>query len=125
MQSPVQRHDPVKLFGRRFLLLVLFIFVIIALSSVWSIYQKERESSALKQQAQAQLTDLETREKQLRTDVGTLKTDRGMEAVIRQQYTMGKKGEGLIVIIDPATRTPIVATSSAIQQWIHRTLPWW
>lgn len=125
MRSPVQRHDPVRLFARRLMLLALFILAIIALSGVWNIYQKERESSALKQQAQAQFADLETREQQLHTDIATLKTDRGMEAALRQQYTMGKSGEKLIVIIDPATTTPTVATSSAIQQWIHHALPWW
>ena len=125
MRSPVQRHDPVRLFARRLMLLGLFIFAIIALSGVWNIYQKERESSALKQQAQAQFADLQTREEQLHSDIATLKTERGMEAALRQQYTMGKSGEKLIVIIDPATTTPTVATSTAIQQWIHRALPWW
>lgn len=125
MRSPVQRHDPVRLFARRLILFGLFVVVVIAISGVWSIYQKERESSALKMQAQAQYAELVARQNQLSADINNLKSNRGMEAALRQQYTMGREGEKMIVIIDPATTTPVAATSSTLEQWVHRALPWW
>ena len=126
MQASTQRHKPVRLFFRRLLLLVLFIFVLLGMSSVWNIYVKERESAVLKQQSQAALVDLTTRQKQLQSNIADLKTNRGMEAALRQQYDMGKSGEGMIMIIDASTSAPVAATSSsAFKQWINKAFPWW
>jgi cell division protein FtsB len=120
-----QRNEPVRLLGRRLLLLALGVLIVVALFGVWNVYQKDRESEALKKQAQVQLSDLAGREAQLNADIATLQTDRGKEAALRQEYALAAKGEGLIVIVDPASGTPIEATSSAFVQWLHKTFPWW
>jgi cell division protein FtsB len=120
-----QRNEPVRLLGRRLLLGALFILVVIAAFGVWNVYEKERESAALKEQAQSQLSDLAHRQTQLNSDIATLQTGRGKEAALRQEYALAAKGEGLIIIIDPASGTPVQATSSAFVQWLHKTFPWW
>lgn len=119
------RNDPVRLFWRRLTLVGLLVLFAVAISGVWNAYQKERESGALRRQAQAQLNDLTTQENQLHSDIDTLQTARGKEAVLRQQYALAAKGEGVIVIVDPSTSTQAVATSSAFAEWLHNTFPWW
>ena len=119
------RNDPVRLFWRRLVLLGLFALVLLAASGVWNAYQKERESRALRVQAQAQLNDLSAQQSELHSDIDKLQTERGKEAVLRQQYALAAKGEGVIVIVDPSTSTEATATSSAFAEWLHNTFPWW
>ena len=72
---------------------------------------KERESSDLRMQAEAHLLDLQTRETALNAKITSLETERGQEAALRDEYQVGKEGEGMITIVDkPAT------TSSNIPQ---------
>jgi len=118
------RNDPVRLFGRRLLILGLFALVVAAASGAWSAYQKERESSQLRAQAQAQLSDLTNRQKELNSDIAKLETARGKEEVLRSQYALAGYGEQEIIIIDP-TSTEVHATSTAFAEWLHNTFPWW
>jgi len=60
---------------------------------VWNIAGKAQESAVLKKQAQAQLADLMRRQGQLTSDIENLKTDRGKEEALRQQYALAAKGE--------------------------------
>ena len=118
------RSDPVRIFGRRLLSLALFIIVVIAISGVWNAYQKERESAALRAQAEAQLQDLSGRRDQLTADIARLKTDRGMEEALRQEYDLAAKGEQLIVIVDPPKPEWVQASSTILERIKHFLWPW-
>ncbi|MEY4747033.1 MAG: hypothetical protein RLZZ416_82 [Candidatus Parcubacteria bacterium] len=120
-----QKKVPLKLLGRRVRLGVLFALVVIIAPGVWSAYQKERESAAQRTEAERELADLSARQSKLDTDMAILKTSRGKEEALREQYALAAEGEGLIVIVDPATPTPVAATSSAFAQWVHKVFPWW
>lgn len=113
-----------RLLWRRLGIAALFILVLIAASGVWSVYQKERESLQLRSEAENQYNTLSQQQTQLQSDIASLETDRGKEAALRQQYAVGKKGEGLIVIVDPRADTPRQA-SSTIMQWVRKFLPFW
>lgn len=117
MTASRERNDPLRLMGRRILLAVLGVLVVSASWGVWDIYRKERESARLNAEAQAHLTDLQKRQAQLESDYATLQTDRGKEAALRAEYTMGRQGEGLIVIVEPPKPAPVQATSS-VMQWL-------
>src|ERR1700733_14675992 len=118
MQNPRQRHDPVRLFLRRLILLILLVLVILGAFGLWHTYQKERASAALDQQAQAQLSELQTRQAQLASDVTSLESERGMEAAVREAYDMGDQGENEVIIVNAASTTPVSqATSSAFKAW--------
>ncbi|MDO8514198.1 MAG: hypothetical protein Q7S50_01490 [bacterium] len=119
-----QRNDPVRLFGKRLLLVALFVGVIVAIGGAWSAYKKERESRALRVEAEAQLRDFSERQAQLDSDIANLQTDRGMEGVLREQYALAARGEKLIVIVEPQKPEPIEAPPSVLQ-WLHRVFPWW
>lgn len=110
--------------GRRLLMLVTLIAVIFAFSWVWKVYQKERESAVLREQAEMQLADLQKRNAQLQSDIAVLETNRGKEAVLREQYELGKQGEKLIIIVDPSTPTATKATTTRFD-WVKKAFHWW
>jgi cell division protein FtsB len=110
------RNEPLRLFGRRLLLLALVILVGSAAFETWSVFQKERESARLDKEAQAELAELKDRQARLQNDYDSLQTNRGVEAALRDQYAMGKAGEGMVVIVEPQQPAPVEATTS-LSQW--------
>ncbi len=120
-----ERRDPVRIFMRRLTLLGLFLLVVIAASGVWSIYNKDQESVVLKDEAQAQLADLSTQQAQLNASIADLETERGKEAALRQQYSVGDAGEGLIEIVEPTAPAPVAPTTTPFKAWLHSTFSWW
>ena len=118
------RNDPVRLFGRRLILLGLFALIVLSAMGVWSAYQKEKESRLLRKEAEMQLGDLSKRQAQLDADIASLETDRGKEQVLREQYALAARGEGLIVIVDTPPVAPTRATSSLVD-WLKKTFTWW
>ncbi len=111
-----QRNDPVRLFGRRVVLALVVALVVFAGFSLWSAYEKERESAALRIEAEIQLADLATRRQQLDKDIASLQSQRGMEELLREQYSLAREGEGLIVIVEPQAATVTEATSTMMQK---------
>ena len=120
-----QQRDPARIFLRRLGLLALLVAVIFAGSSVWGVYKKERESAVLRAQAESEHADLLERETRLKEDIAKLNTDRGMEEILREQYSLAEEGEGLIVIVEPASSETSQATSSPSSNWFQRVLEWW
>ena len=112
-----------RLLRRRLLLVALLILVAVAVRGVWGVYQKEKESRVLREEAESQLGDLKNREASLRADISKLKSDRGMEEVLRGEYELAKEGEGLIVIVDPPAPPP--EERSGTMEWLHRAFSWW
>jgi cell division protein FtsB len=124
MKTATQRYDPIRLFGKRVLLVILALLVVVGISSVWKTYQKERTSAILNEQTQAELADLRERNAQLEARVASLKTEHGKEATLRQQYQVGKPGEELIVIIDPKNAAQAATQTTGFRAWMHKTLNW-
>ena len=123
MQQPRQPQDPLKLLGRRVVLLVLATLVVIAASSVWSTFRKQRESAELRREAELRLADLMERSDQLHAKLARLETDRGKEEALRERYELGRAGEGLIVIVDaPVPEAP--TSSPSVFKRIRDALPW-
>jgi len=119
-----KHYDPIRLLWRRLGIFALFILVCAAIPGVWNVFLKERESRELRVQAELQAEHLLAQESQLHDDISRLKTNKGKEAALRGQYAVGKKGEGLIIIVEPKIPEPIEATST-IRQWVKTFLPFW
>ena len=118
------RNDPVRLFWRRLLTLGVLILVLFGLWAVADIYMKERESSDLREQSEAQLNDLETRQDALNARIAALQTERGQEAALRDAYQVGKPGEGAITIVDkPASTSPVYGEDK--RSWWQKIFWWW
>ncbi len=118
-----QRKDPVRLLQRRIFLVILLLLVAVSVRGVWGVYQKEQDSRKLRHEAELQLASLKAREASLRADISELKSDRGMEEVLRKDYELAKDGEGLIVIVEPKESAP--PTDARTMEWLHKAFPWW
>lgn len=125
MMAIRQRNDPVRVFGRRLLMLGLIVLFLVLAFGVWNAYQKERESMALRIEAEAQLKDYSDRQNQLNADIASLKTNRGVEGVLREQYALAAKGEKLIVIVDQGAATPTKATTTTPFERLMKHFWWW
>lgn len=119
------KRDPIRLFWRRLGILALFAVLVIALSGVWGVWRKERESRALRNEAQLQAQDLATQAAELQKNIAKMETNRGKEEVLREQYSVGAPGEQMIIIVNPDQPQPIAATSTGIRALVHKFLPFW
>lgn len=124
MWSRNQRHSIARIFLRRLGILALVLLVFLVSLSVWGVYEKERESRKLRLVAEAEWTDLAMRQEELASSISKLRTDRGLEEALREQYALAERGEGLIVIVEPPAPEMLEATST-ITNWFKKILPWW
>lgn len=118
------RYDPLRLFFKRVGTLALFIVVVLAGLGVWSIHVKERESRALREEAEVERAHLEAQAAQLQDKTAQLKTDRGKEELLRDQYDVGRQGEGLIVIVEPPAPAPVAPEPTFLDK-VRKFFFWW
>lgn len=122
MWTTKRRNEAVRLFGKRTLLVALFVVVIFAASGVWKIAQKEEESAILRAQAERELAQLQERATQLEGEIRGLESARGVEQALREQYSLAAAGESLIVIVDPATSAPVEQPPAGVLERIKKAL---
>ena len=125
MKTIQPRNDPVAIFWRRVRLVTLFIVVVCAAFGVWDISKKEQESKTLRAQSEVALANLSKHQEDLRDQIRTLKSDRGMEGAVRDQYQMGKEGEGMIVIVNHDVPITAVEPTTTFKDMLHNVIPWW
>ena len=123
MWSRNQRQNAVRLFLRRLGMLALLGLIAVSVSGVWGVYKKERESAELRAQVERERGDLIARQALLESDLDRLKTDRGIEEALREQYALAENGEQLIVIVDPQG-PPAVEATSTVREWLRKFF-WW
>lgn len=119
-----KRHDPVRLFFRRLGLIALLALVLVALSAVWDVYKKERDSRGKREDAEREVGELSQRQTKLQAEIAELRTVRGQEEAFREEYELGKDGEGLIIII--AKEEPAAPPEAGgFKKWLNNAFPWW
>lgn len=123
MRRASQRRDPLRLLGKRLGMLALLLLAVFGVRSVWEVYQKERAALELRRHAEGKLIDLTMRESALRADIAALKSERGLEAALRDEYGLGKEGENLIVIVEPSAREQPTDDIWLIRT-LRRAVPW-
>lgn len=98
-------HSPLAL-GILFCLVVLFAYNMIGLIT------KARDSSKKKDLILNQINTLKARESSLSNDMAKLKTDEGVEEIIRDKYQVVKQGEKVLVIVDDKDKTQVPDTTT-------------
>ncbi len=78
----------------------LAILVLFVGFKTWGIYQKERLSREMLEEAKATHADLSMRALALSNDIERLNTDIGFEEVVRDRYGVARKGENVVVLLD-------------------------
>lgn len=89
-----------KWFHSPIVLLVMVGVCIFFASNMVTLIRKNKDTRILKEQATRELEELELRKQKLEQDIASLKSERGQEEVIRQNFQVTKEGEGVVVIID-------------------------
>src|SRR3989344_4518993 len=114
-----ERNNPVKLFGKRLLLLGLFVAALLMFPGVWKVYTQERESRMLRNEATQELSELQERERRLREKTEALNTEYGLETALREQFSLARQGEKLIVIVDRSTTETETQERQDILHWFE------
>jgi len=124
MRTFEKREDPIRLMRRRLLIFVLLLLVFAAMRGVWGVYKKEQDSRALRIESETQLAELKSREGDLRQDIAALRSERGVEEVLREEYELAKEGEGVIVIVDPPSMPTPDPEPTRLQKF-ENLFRWW
>lgn len=83
---------------------VLFILSIVALflgNATWNVYQKYSEARQNEEIVSNEIQKLQERESDLSVDIARLNTERGVEEELRKRFGVAKKGEEVMVIVEP------------------------
>ncbi len=88
------------------------LIVILMIHSTWNVYQKQRESAKLLEQAENQSKELQNRQKELQDRIANMQTTQGMEEEIRNKFNVAKPGENVAVVLDNDDATSSVSTTS-------------
>lgn len=77
----------------------------------------------LDQESQANLQDLSAQQTTLQQNISDLQSDRGKEAVLRQEYSVGEKGENMIIIVDASSTPP--PPPPTFMDKLKNAFSWW
>ncbi len=79
----------------------LLLLVLIAVGrGAWDIHQKAVIEVTERDITARALTDLQTRTSELQKSLVDLKSEQGIEATVRQKYTVARTGEEVVVVVD-------------------------
>lgn len=87
----------------------LFLFVVALIffaSGVLSFLIKMNDTIKNKKIAEDKVYELEQRKEKLISDIDNLNTDKGKEKVFRENFGLGKEGEGMIVVVEDKSSPP-------------------
>lgn len=77
---------------------VLLVVTALVFRGVWGMYEKKHEAEARRDSAKMELAKQEERLLELKNDLASLSSERGLEEEIRKRFMVAKEGEGMIVI---------------------------
>lgn len=70
-------------------------------NATWNVYQKYGEAQGNEETVLNELMKLQERESDLSADVERLNTERGVEEELRKRFGVAKKGEEVMIIVEP------------------------
>lgn len=77
--------------------------------SVWGIWQKNALTHERLEENELKMKALTAREALLRHEVATLETPGGVEAALREKFSVVRAGERVVTILPPASTTAAAA----------------
>ncbi len=70
-------------------------------NATWNVYQKYSEARGNERIVSNELRKLQERERDLSADIERLNTERGVEEELRKRFGVAKKGEEVMIIVEP------------------------
>jgi len=89
-----------RFFYSPFTLVIMLAFLVIFSRAAYSMWQRDREVGEALGNLKKERELLVAKEESLALRIAALKTERGVESVLREKYKVAKDGEGVVVIID-------------------------
>ncbi len=105
--------------------IILFLFLT---KAVWGIREKNTLSVSRLELAQAELTKLESHQRDLAEQIRYLSTEQGIESELRTKYRAIREGESVAVIVDDNQTAAVIDASSTImnkvdeKSWVKKVL---
>jgi len=93
-----------KIMYSKLTLAVLFVVLLAVGRGSWDIYQKAVVAETERAIAEKALTDIQNRTIELQTSLERLKSTQGIEAEVRQKYTVARPGEEVVVVVDDSSK---------------------
>jgi len=118
-----QKQNIIKVLGLRIFTVLLLLVLFALLKGGWNVYQEQREAYLNKVNTETKLDDLVDRKRQLQAELLHLKSNRGVEEEMRQQFDVAREGEGLIIIVDRSASESETASGTE-PPWWKALLPW-
>ena len=103
-------HSPI-------MLVILFCILVIFSFNVIKLVEKERETSRNKVMVLNKIEDLKGREVSLNSDIDKLKSEDGLEDIIRSKFQVAKPNEKVVAIIDEE-QEPIIEEKKNHGFWL-------
>jgi cell division protein FtsB len=97
--------------------IVALILVILVARGVWRVYNQSRFANDNYLSTKEQLDSLQTRQKQITDRLASLSTTRGLEEEVRNDFSVVRPGEQMILIVDSASTSSTTATTSPTGLW--------
>ena len=92
---------------------ILFVVLVVFAVSVIGFAKRSLESNENLKVSEKKIQELKARKDGLEKDITELNTDFGKEKVFRENYGLGKPGEGVVVVID----NPILTEEKHEKSW--------
>jgi len=109
MQDFQDRRRWKKMVYSKITIIALCIVALLMFRNLWVVYNKNQVALAENEKSASKLVELEQQKKELATKVKWLSTERGQEEAIRQNFSVVKDGEKVILVVEDtsgASSTP-------------------
>ncbi|MEK7662481.1 MAG: hypothetical protein AAB355_03255, partial [Patescibacteria group bacterium] len=83
-----------------FTLIIMIVFLAIFSRAAYFMWQREHEASDALSNLEKEREILKAKQEALTLRIASLKTERGVEAALREKYKVAKDGEEVVVIVD-------------------------
>ena len=97
-------------FYSRYTIAGLLVVVLLLGNGVWNIYERQRQSKALRNEAEMRLEKALKQKSSLEKETGKLESEEGIEEEIRTKFNVVKPGEHVVMIVNPEATTSATTT---------------
>ena len=104
-------------------LALLGIMILVFAWSVFGLVGKMQETIRNKRVAEEKIQELQKEKAELLSNINQLKTDKGVEASIREKFGLAKDGEGVVVVVDDQN-SPKTDTENKSAGFFSKIMNW-
>jgi cell division protein FtsB len=101
----------------RITIFVLFVVFLILIKATWGVFVKNKETRNNLKEVREDFEELKAREVDLRKEIETLGTEKGVDAEVRSKFMVAKEGEGMIVLVDSPEATSTLGVEKSKSFW--------